>query len=180
MSTAFTDGKLYFSTEYPQVYLEKPEIYESGGALVLKLSVRGPVRKLGLDTDLEGDLYLVGHPEVVDNEIRVPDLEPTIETRNFLLSLKAMTDADHIRDDARQALRLDIGPRLRDARDRLGRGLTFEGERGCFRGNVDRIEVIGVHPHAAYLRVVVAVTARARLTMPCPLSEAPRNQAVGQ
>lgn len=167
MSMAFTDGKLYFSSEYPGLYLEKPEIYESQGQLVLKLHIYGPVHKLGIDTDLDGDLYLVGHPSVVDNELSVPDLEPTIETRSFLLSLKAMTDGDRIRDEARQALRLDLGERMRDVRDKLGDGLTFAREGGCFRGDVDAIEVTGVHPHAAYVRVYVAVTARARLAMPC-------------
>ncbi|HEY5239955.1 MAG TPA: DUF4403 family protein, partial [Polyangiaceae bacterium] len=125
MTMAFTDGKLFFSAEYPQLYLEKPEIYESQGAIVLRLHMAGPVHKLGIDAELDGDLYLTGHPAVVDNELRVPDLEPTIETRSFLLSLKAMTDGDRIRDQARAALRLDIGERLRDVRDKLGDGLTF-------------------------------------------------------
>jgi hypothetical protein len=167
MSAAFTRGRLYFSNEYPDLYLEKPEIYESQTQLVLKLHLRGPVRKLGIDADLDGDVYLVGHPAVVDNELLFPDLEPTIETRNFLLSLKAMSDGDRIRDEARKALRLDIAQRLRDAKDKLGAGLTFRGGDGCFRGDVDRIEVTGVHPHAAYLRVNVAITARARAIMPC-------------
>jgi len=167
MSAAFTDGKLHFSEEYPSIYLEKPEIYESRDQLVLKLHIAGPVHELGADSQLDGDLYLVGHPAVVDNEIVVPDLEPTIETRNFLLSLKAMRDGDAIREQARQALRLDIGARLREARDKLGLGMTFAADKGCFQGNVDRIEVTGVHAHAAYLRVYVAVTARARLLVPC-------------
>ena len=176
MSMAFTDGKLFFSTEYPRLYLEKPEIYESQGQLVLKLHIHGPVHSLGIDTDLDGDLFLVGHPSVVDNELSVPDLEPTIETRSFLRSLKAMTDGDRIRDEARQALRLDLGERMRDVRAKLGDGLTFAREGGCFRGDVDAIEVTGVHPHAAYVRVYVAVTARARLAMPCespPATAAP-------
>ena len=78
-----------------------------------------------------------------------------------------MADGDRIRDQARAALRLDIGERLRDARNKLGDELTFGSEKGCFHGDVDRIEVTGVHPHAAYLRVYVAVTARARATFPC-------------
>jgi hypothetical protein len=171
MSLAFTDGKLYFSTEYPRLYLENPELYESQGQLVLKLHVRGPVHELGIDADLDGDLYLVGHPAVIDNDLRFPDLEPTIETRNFLLSLKAMKDIDAIRDEARKALRLDIGDRLRDVKSKLGEGLTFASDKGCFRGDVDALEVTGVYPHAAYLRVHVAVTARARLTMQCPPRE---------
>jgi hypothetical protein len=175
MSMAFTDGKLFFSPEYPGLYLEKPQIYESQGQLVLQLHIHGPVHKLGIDSDLDGELFLVGHPTVVDNELAVPDLEPTIETRSFLLSLKALTDGDHIRDEARQALRLDIGERLRDVREKLGDGLTFAQDGGCFRGDVDAIEVTGVHPHAAYLRVYVTVTARARLSMPCtsPASATP-------
>ena len=32
---------------------------------------------------------MTGHPSVVDNELRVPDLEPTIETSNFLVKLGA-------------------------------------------------------------------------------------------
>jgi len=167
MTMAFTDGKLFFSREYPDIYLEKPEIYESQGQLVLKLHIAGPVHGLGIQTDLDGDLYLVGHPAVVDNELRIPDLEPTIETRNFLLSLKALTSGDRIRDEARAALRLDIGQRLSEAREKLGNELTFGGETGCIQGAVDRVEVTGVYAHAAYLRVYVGVTAHARASMPC-------------
>ena len=50
--TLFTDGKYFFSKEYPQAYLEKPEIYESQGSLVLKLHIAGPVHGLGIDTDV--------------------------------------------------------------------------------------------------------------------------------
>jgi hypothetical protein len=167
MTAAFTDGKLFFSAEYPHIYLEKPELYESQGQLVLKLHIAGPVRKLGIDADLDGDVYLAGHPQVIDNELRIPDLEPTIETRNFLLSLKALADGDRIRDEARAALRLDIGARIHQAESRLGEELTFGNDKGCFRGSVDRVEVTGVHAHAAYLRVYVTVTARARAEMPC-------------
>ena len=168
LSVAFTDGKLFFSADYPQLYVEKPELYESQAALVLKLHIAGPVRKLGIDSDLDGNLYLVGHPAVVDNELRLPDLRARRDRdAELLLSLKAMTDANRIRDQARAALRLDIGDRLRDARAKVGSNLTFGTPQGCFRGDVNRIEVTGVHPHAAYLRVSVEVTARARLEMPC-------------
>jgi hypothetical protein len=168
MTAAFTDGKLFFSPEYPGVYLAEPEIYESQGQLVLKLRIAGPVHAAGIDTVLDGDLYLTGHPAVIDNELSIPDLEPTIESRNFLLSLKAIRDGDLIRDQARAALRLDIGARLHEATSKLGSELTFGNDKACFHGDVDRVEVTGVHPHAAYLRVYVAVTARARASMPCP------------
>jgi len=167
MSAAFTDGKLFFSKDFPEVFLEKPELYEAQGALVLKLHIAGPVHRLGIDTDLDGDLFLTGHPSVVDNELSMPDLEPTIETKNFLLSLKAMTDGDRIRDQARAALRLDIGARIHEAEAKLGDELTFGGSDGCFKGHVDRVDVPGVFPHAGYLRVYVAVTGRARVDVPC-------------
>jgi hypothetical protein len=168
MSAAFTGGRLYFSTEYPGLYLESPQVYESQGALVLELHLHGPVHGLGVDADLDGDLYLVGHPSVVDNELAVPDLEPTIETRSLLLSLKAMSDGDRIREDARKALRLDVGARIHSVTDKLGPDLTFRTDRGCAVAAVDHVAVTGVYPHAGYLRVYVAVTARARVTAPCP------------
>ena len=84
--------------------MEKPEVYASKDQLVLKLHINGPIHKFGIDMTLDGDLYMVGHPTVVDNEIRVPDLEPTIETQSFLLRLKAALDGNSIRDQARDAL----------------------------------------------------------------------------
>jgi Domain of unknown function (DUF4403) len=173
LSMAFTDGKLFFSTEYPKLFLEKPELYESQGQLVLKLHMQGPVHKMGIDADLDGDIYLSGHISVVDNEVRIPDLEPTIETKNFFLSLKAMTDGDKIRDQARAALRLDLGERLQAVRAKLSSELTFGTADACFHGDLDKIEVTGAHAHGNYLRVYVAVTARASATMPCPAGAIP-------
>jgi hypothetical protein len=167
MSAAFSDGKLFFSRDYPRIYLENPEIYESQGVLVLKLHLAGPVHGLGVDVDLDGDVFLSGHPRVVDNELSIPDLEPTIETSNLLLSLKAMTSGDRMREQARAALRLDVGQRLADVKAKLSSDLTFSAHGACFRGQVDRVEVVGVYPHGTYLRVYVAVTARATATLPC-------------
>src|SRR5207244_3330870 len=31
MTQAFTNGKLFFSREFPDLYMEKPEVYASGG-----------------------------------------------------------------------------------------------------------------------------------------------------
>lgn len=172
MGMLFTDGKYYFSTEYPKLYLEDPEIYQSQGQIVLKLRVKGEVHKLGLDANLNGDIYLAGHLTVVDNELQVPDLESTIETKNFLLSLKAMADGDKIRDQARSALRLDLSERLKGVREKLSSQLTFGSAAACFTGTVDKIEVTSAHAHGSYLRVYVAVTARASATIPCRTPEA--------
>lgn len=167
MGTLFTDGKYFFSAEYPKIYLENPELYESQGQLVLKLHIAGPIHKFGIDTDLDGDLFMSGHPSVMDNEVQIPDLEPTIETKNFFLSLKAISDGVTIRDQARAAMRLDLAERLKGVREKLSTDLTFGGTGACFRGNVDKIEVTSAHTHGNYMRVYVAVTARAAATLPC-------------
>jgi hypothetical protein len=168
MVLAFTDGKLYFSTEFPQLYMDKPEVYASRDQLVLKLHINGPIKKFGINTVLDGDLYMSGHPTVVDNELRVPDLEPTIETQSFLLRLKAALDGSSIRDQAREALHLDIGDRVAQARAKLSTDLTFGDIQGCLRSNVSRIEITGVHAHPTYLRVYVSITGQTSVYLPCP------------
>src|SRR5258706_10784376 len=52
MSLAFTDGKLFFSKEYPALYMETPEVYAAKDRLVLKLHVAGPLHKFGFDTTI--------------------------------------------------------------------------------------------------------------------------------
>lgn len=168
MSLAFTDGKLFFSPEYPALYMETPEVYAAKDQLVLKLHVAGVVHKFGFDSDIAGDIFFVGHPTVVDNELRVPDLEPTIETKSLLLKLKAALQGDSIRDEARAALRLDLGERLRTVRDKLSKDLEFGDGQGCLKADAGKIEVTGVHAHASYLRLYVAITGRASVYMPCP------------
>jgi uncharacterized protein DUF4403 len=167
LGAAFTDGKLFFSREHPYLYLEKPELYESSGTLVLRLHIAGPVHELGIHTVLDGDLYLVGSPTLVDNEIAFPDLEPTVETSNFLLSLKAMTDGERIKTEAKKALRLDLTDRLQAVRAKLGPELTFGSAKQCFVGHVDKLELTELHAHESYLRVNVVVTARASASLPC-------------
>jgi hypothetical protein len=173
MGLAFTDGKLFFSKDFPALYLEKPEVYASKDQLVLKLHIAGPVAKAGIETTLDGDLYMSGHPEVVDNELRVPDLEPTIETSNLLLKLKQAFDGDTIRDQARAALHLDIGERVRSVKDKLSKDLAFGNGQGCLKADVNKVELSGVHVHGAYLRVYVNVTGTASLYMPCPQTSPP-------
>ena len=166
-STLFTDGKFFFSKEYPKLYLEKPELYESQGQIVFKVHIMGSAHKLGTDLNLDGDLYLAGHLAAVDNEIQIPDLEETIDTKNFFLSLKAMADGQTIRDQARAALRLDLSERLKAVREKVSTDLTFGGPNGCFKGDVDKIEITSAHAHGSYMRVYVAVTGRALATLPC-------------
>jgi hypothetical protein len=105
---------------------------------------------------------------VEDNELKIPDLEPTIETSNFLLALKATIDSNSIRDQARAALRLDIGERLKSVREKLSTDISFGNGQGCLKAQTHKIEVSGVHVHGAYLRVYVTANASASIYMPCP------------
>lgn len=166
MSLTFTDGKYFFSKTYPELYLEKPEVYASKDQLVLKLHIAGRV-KGSINTTLDGDLFMTGHPAVVDNELRIPDLEPTIETTSFLLGMKAALDGNTIRDQTRAAMRLDIGARIKAAQDKLGAELTFGEGRGCLKAQAHKVEVTGIHVHGSYLRVYVAATASAAASIPC-------------
>lgn len=169
MSAAFTDGKLFFSKSFPDLYLTNPEVYASQkDELVVKLHLAGPIKAAGLSANLDGDLYFSGHPVVVDNELRIPDLEPTVDTRSFLLGLKASLDHEGIRDQARAALKLDLGQRFAAVRSKLSDDVAFGGDLGCLRSNVAKIEVTGVYPHASYLRVYVTTTAQAAVHLPCP------------
>jgi hypothetical protein len=168
MGLAFTNGKLFFSKELPELYMDQPEVYASRDQIVLKLHIGGPINKFGINTTLDGDLFMNGHPVVKDNELTVPDLEPTIESSNFLLKLKAAIDGNSIRDQARAALKLDIGERLKSVREKLSTDLGFGNGQGCLKAAADKIEVSGVHVHQAYLRVYVNVTGRASVYMPCP------------
>ncbi|HRI68502.1 MAG TPA: DUF4403 family protein [Polyangium sp.] len=167
MSMVFTDGKLFFSKEHPKIYLEKPEIYSNGEKLVLKMHIGGPVEKYGINAKLDGDLYLAGTPVVVDNELSIPDLEPTIETSSFLLGLKAAKDGDEMKKQARAALRLDISERLKAVREKLSTDMSFAGGTACVKAQVHKIEVSSVFVHATYMRLYVTTSASASMFMPC-------------
>lgn len=174
MTLAFTDGKLFFSSTYKELYLSNPEVYASASdQLVVKLHLAGPIKAGSLSATLDGDLYFAGHPEVVDNELRIPDLEPTVDTSSFLLGLKASLDKDGIRNQARAALKLDLGERFAAVREKLSKDVALEGNLGCMRADVAKIEVTGVYPHGRYLRVYVTTTAQAAVYIPCPGVTAP-------
>ena len=58
-------------------------------------------------------------------------------------------------------VRLDIGERLKAAKDKLSTDLSFAEGKGCLKAQTHKIEVTGVHVHAAYLRIYVDATASA-------------------
>jgi Domain of unknown function (DUF4403) len=169
MSQAFSAGKLFFSEDYPELYLTKPEVYGNGGEVVLKVHLGGRVRK-GITIGLEGDLFLAGHPAVHDNQLELDDMRFTVETQNAILAMKTQIDSEAIKRQAKQALRLDISTRLLSVRQKLRDSLTYRfkaGAEGCFKADIGRIEVSNVYAHDSYLRMYVAVQARADAQLPC-------------
>lgn len=170
LSRAMNDairGRLHFSTKYPNVYLEKPEVYAADERLVIRLVVGGTAPIAGADARLGGELYLHGHPQLLDNQITVPDLELTAASLDALLGLKILFDATSIRDQARRALRLDVSERLAAVRNKLSKELTFDNALGCARTELLRAEVTGIYPHQSFLRMVLTLSAQGSIYLPC-------------
>ena len=137
------------------------------------MTLAGPIDKSGISTTLDGDIYMSGHPVIEDNELKIPDLEPTIDTSSFLLKLKAAVDGGSMRDQARAALHLDIGARIRAVKDKLGVELAFGTGQGCVKAEVHKVEVGNVHVHPQYLRLYVTATASTSVYVPCPAGASP-------
>ena len=53
-------------------------------------------------------------------------------------------------------------------KQKLTTDLAFGNGQGCLKAQANKIEVSGVHVHAAYLRVYVTVNASASVYLPCP------------
>jgi len=161
-------GRLHFSTEHPDLYLEKPSVFPSNEQLVVRLNLGGFVKGLmGMKTPVEGELFLTGHPEVIDNQITIPDLELTPGSADSLLQLKFALDSKTIRNQAQQALRLDVSERLNLVKDKLTKELSFSDGLGCVKAELLRSEITGIYPHQSFLRIYVTVHAQAGIFIPC-------------
>ena len=57
---------------------------------------------------------MVGTPAIdaVGNVLSVPDLDYTVETKNVLIKLAKFIDRDHVREDLRQRIRIDLTPQI--------------------------------------------------------------------
>jgi hypothetical protein len=160
-------GRLYFSASHPELYMEKPQVYPSDDTVVIKMNLGGNAKVGDYSIGVGGELYFAGHPHVIDNQLSVPDLEITPGTASELVKLKFAMDYQSIRDQARQALRVDVSERLAAVKDKMSTELSFADDSGCARGQVLRTEVTGVYPHPNFLRIYVAVDAQLGLYMPC-------------
>ena len=160
-------GRLHFSESHPELYMENPQVYPSDDTVVIKMNLGGNAKVGSYSVPMMGELFFAGHPRVLDNQISVPDLEITPGTASELLKLKFALDYQSIRDQARQALRVDISERLAMVKDKLSSEMTFSEDLGCVRGQVLRSEVTGIYPHPSFLRIYVQVDAQLGLYLPC-------------
>ena len=173
MQAAFTDGKLFFSTDQPGMFITDPEIYAANGQVVVRVRLGGFVKK-GVQIDVDGDLYLTGRPSVRDNFLEFADLRPTVETDQALLRFAVALKTQELTDAVRRALRLDLSARFAGLRDKLVDSLTVKTSLVdgvpalCTTVDLGRIEVTSIEPHDAYLRVYVQTTALAAAYLPCP------------
>jgi hypothetical protein len=161
------NGKLFFSKEYPRIYLEKPEVFSAEETVIIRMMLGGTVDIGDMTASLGGELYFSGHPRLADNQITVPDLELTSGSLDALTQLKFALDGGSIRDQARQALRLDVSERLALVRDKLSTQLSFNEGAGCVRAELLRAEVTGIYPHQSFLRIYVTASAQGSVYLPC-------------
>ena len=160
-------GRLFFSTSHPELYLEEPEVYPSDDTVVIRMKLGGSAKVGAFSLPVGGELFFAGHPRVIDNQLTVPDLEITPGTASELVKLKFALDYESVRDQARSALRVDVSERLAAVKDKMSTELSFSEETGCVRAQVLRTEVTGIYPHPSFLRIYVQVDAQAGLYLPC-------------
>ncbi|WP_257460552.1 DUF4403 family protein [Archangium lipolyticum] len=161
------NGRLHFSSSHPELYMEKPQVYPSDDTVVIRMNLGGSARVGDYSVPVGGEIFFAGHPHVIDNQLSVPDLEITPGTASELVKLKFALDYQSIREQARQALRVDVSERLAAVKDKMSTELSFSEDLGCVRGQVLRSEVTGVYPHPSFLRIYVQVDAQVGLYLPC-------------
>jgi Domain of unknown function (DUF4403) len=164
---ASMNGRLHFSSSHPDLYMENPHVYPSDDTVVIRMNLGGKAKVGDYSVPVGGELYFAGHPRVIDNQISVPDLEITPGTASELVKLKFALDYQSIRDQAREALRVDVSERLAAVRNKMSTELSFSEGLGCVRGQVLRTGVTGIYPHPSFLRIYVETDAQLGLYLPC-------------
>jgi hypothetical protein len=178
MGAAFPDGKLFFTTDHPGLYIADPRISSSAGEVVVAVRVGGFVER-GVRVDVDGDLFLAGRPVVRDNFLEFPDLKPTVETEQVLLKAAFALKEGELTAAVKRALRLDLSARLQSVKDKLTTALSMEKVvvEGvpplCTQAELGRLEITDIAVHDPYLRATVATTALLSASLPCPTSTTP-------
>jgi hypothetical protein len=162
----FTDGRYAFSPKHPNLYLERPELYASKGALVFKVHLTGQASTFG-NLALDGDVFLSGRPTLRGGVLAFEDLEPTVETSNLFLQLGAASDGDRLRDEARRALTIDVAARARPFLDDLEKRASVERAGVCTRLRLDRFDIAGVDVLDGFVRIGTTLTGQVRVEAPC-------------
>ena len=172
MLAAFPDGRLFFSTDHPGLYIADPRVTSSAGEVVVAVRIGGHVQK-GIRVDVDGDLFLTGRAAVRDNFLEFPDLKPTIETEQALLAFAIAFQEVELTAAVRKALRLDLSARLAAVKHKLVDALSMgtvvvDGVAPlCTRAELGRLEIKDIAVHDPYLRATVTTTALLSASLPC-------------
>lgn len=172
MQLAFPDGKLFFSDDNPGLYITDPRISSSAGDVVVAVRIAGYVEK-GVRIDVDGDLFLTGRPAVRDNFLEFPDLKPTLETEQVLLSAAIAWKERELIGAVQKALRLDLSARLASVKTKLTEALTMQKvvvdgvPPLCTKAEIGRLELKDIAVHDPYLRATVTTTALLSASLPC-------------
>lgn len=126
------------------------ELWAYGTQVVVRIRFGGSAR---------GVLYLTGTPQWngVTNELSVPDLDYTLETKNLLLKLVNWAEGDKFRDDMRNRLHINLAAQIDEARRLLNRALNRQVGPLRLTGSVAALRVTGlyVHPGDSTVQVIV-------------------------
>ena len=109
----------------------------------------------------DGVVYLTGTP-VLDPEteqLTIPDLEFTLETRSLLMRMAAFLRADDMRSDLRSRLRIDLRTPLEAVRLQLTRALRRRVGPVELTGSVDSLHVAALYADPATQSVRATVRA---------------------
>ncbi|MEZ4416665.1 MAG: DUF4403 family protein [Gemmatimonadota bacterium] len=133
-----------------------------GGRVALAVDLEGAVR---------GRVFLVGRPvfDPESMEVRVPDLEFDVATRDLLVGSLEWLAKPALVEILRARGRWQVDDLVDFARDQLDRGLNHRlGDDAWLRGGVDDVAILGVYATRANLFVHVAARAHATLLVDEP------------
>jgi hypothetical protein len=143
LSSSFA-GKQYKAGPLHNIILDHVNVLGNGNTMIVAVGVTG---------NINGTVYLQGTPTYVRSrngkpveEIEVPDLEFTPETRNVLAASAAWVLHSTIRDELRAKAVFPLGHRLTDLRTKLEAGLNRQLAPGIsLTGKITDLTLRGVY-----------------------------------
>jgi hypothetical protein len=132
-------------------------LYGNGQQLVVRVSFTG---------DATGTLYLIGTPayDSVRQEIIVPDLDFTVESRHALAGPADWLLHDHLRDRLREAAHFPVGQRMENLHREVNQALERPlGRSAQLSGHIDAWRPTGIHVTRTGVATVGEASGEARV-----------------